>query len=296
MSWGIPDVLLSDEVREAFPFLLPFGIIGLWRWSLFFFRVVFWLCYRPIRPKKKEPDGTPTNRYKSSDVTIIVPTIDNGEEFLQAASYWMKNAPSEIIIVTSSKMEEQMRRTCQSLERDSNNPIFRVLAVPKPNKRMQMVAGINAATTDIVALSDDDAIWTEHFLEWCLAPFDDSRIGGVGSKQVMTPVDKERGETFWEVIADFRLTMRMIETSASTFVDGGMSCISGRTALYRREILADPVFQEAFVSETWQGKYPLHSGDDKFITRWLVKNEWNMYMQNHEDACLQTTFSKYPIL
>ena len=292
MSWGIPDVLVSNEVRQAFPFLLPFGIIGLWRWSLFFFRVVFWLCYRPIRPKKNDTDGRPANRYKSSDVTIIVPTIDNGEEFLQAAEYWKKNSPREIIVVTSTKMEEEMRRTCQSLQTTSDDPAFRVLSVPKPNKRVQMVAGVNAATTDIVALSDDDAIWTERFLDWLLAPFDDEKMGGVGSKQVMMPADKDQGVTFWEVIADFRLTMRMIETSASTFVDGGMSCISGRTALYRREILADPVFQEAFVNETWQGKYALHSGDDKFITRWLVKNEWNMQMQNHKEACLQTTFSK----
>jgi hypothetical protein len=93
-----------------------------------------------------------------------------------------------------------------------------------------------------------------------------------------------------KVIADFRLTMRMIETSATTFVDGGMSCISGRTAIYRTEILTDPKFQHEFQNETWLGKYGLHSGDDKFITRWLVKNQWNMRMQNHKDCCLQTTF------
>lgn len=107
-------------------------------------------------------------------------------------------------------------------------------------------------------------------------------------EQVMIPVGPYA--TFWEVIADFRLTMRMIETSASTFVDGGMSCISGRTAVYRTKILSDPKFEEAFVNEKWRGKYPLHSGDDKFITRWLVKHSWKMRLQNHKEACLQTTF------
>jgi cellulose synthase/poly-beta-1,6-N-acetylglucosamine synthase-like glycosyltransferase len=295
MSWGIPDVLIDDEVRAAFPFLIPFGIIGLWRWTLFAIRVVCWLLYRPIHPRKKDPyenNATTTtsrsaNRYQSDqDVTIIVPTIDNGEEFKVAAKYWKMNRPKEIIVVTSQKMELEMQRTCASID----SSLFRVLSVPQPNKRVQMVVGINAATTDIVALADDDAIWTEHFLEWCLAPFDDDKMGGVGSKQIMTPVDGS--PTFWEVIADFRLTMRMIECSASTFVDGGMSCLSGRTAIYRREILADPNFQTEFVNETWWGKYALHSGDDKFITRWLVKNGWNMYLQNHKEACLQTTFSK----
>lgn len=83
--------------------------------------------------------------------------------------------------------------------------------------------------------------------------------------------------------------MRMIETSATTFVDGGMSCLSGRTAVYRREILADPDFQDAFLDENWFGNH-LHSGDDKFLTRWVVKNEWDMQMQNHPEACLLTTF------
>ena len=285
MAWGVPDVLLPEAVREAYPFLLPFGIIGLWRWALFALRVVFWLCYRPIRPKKNQ-DGTSANKYKSSDVTIIVPTIDNGEEFKLAAKYWLLNDPHEVIIVTSDKMKAALEQACLQLDAPGK---FRVLSVPKPNKRLQMVTGVNAATTDIVALSDDDAIWTESFLDWCLAPFDQDRMGGVGSKQVMIPVGEY--PTFWEVIADFRLTMRMIETSASTFVDGGMSCLSGRTALYRRKILAEEEFQDAFTNETWLGKYGLHSGDDKFITRWLVTHDWNMQMQNHKDACLQTTFS-----
>ena len=94
-------------------------------------------------------------------------------------------------------MEEEMRRTCQSLQTSLTDPVFRVLAVPKPNKRVQMVTGVNAATTDIIALSDDDAIWTESFLDWCLAPFDDMKTGGVGSKQSTIPVGAY--PSFWEV-------------------------------------------------------------------------------------------------
>jgi cellulose synthase/poly-beta-1,6-N-acetylglucosamine synthase-like glycosyltransferase len=207
------------------------------------------MLYRPIHPKKN-PDGTSANVFKSSDVTIIVPTIDNGEEFLEAAKIWLKNRPFEVIIVTSDKMKEELTRTCATIDPD----LFRVLSVPKPNKRVQLMKGIHATQTSIVALSDDDAIWTSNFLNWMLAPFDDEKMGGVGSRQEMTAV--EGHATFWEVIADFRLTMRMIETSATTYVDGGMSCLSGRTAVYRTEILLDPEFEEAFLNEKWQGKVP----------------------------------------
>ncbi|CAB9519933.1 Glycosyl transferase family 2 [Seminavis robusta] len=272
--------------HEVIPFLIPFGIIGVWRWGLFLLRVIFRWLYCPITPRR-HGDGSSANKYKPSDVTIIVPTIDNGEEFLEAARNWQKNKPRQIIIVTSDTMKHEIQKTCEQAMDDPS--LFRVLSVPNPNKRVQLMKGVYAAETVIVALSDDDAIWTtSDFLQWMLAPFDDDNMGGVGSKQAMMPTG--RFPTVWEVIADFRLTMRMIETSATTFVDGGMSCLSGRTAVYRTEILQDPNFEREFVNEKWLGKYALHSGDDKFITRWLVKNNWKMQMQNHKDATLLTTF------
>ena len=36
----------------------------------------------------------------SEDVTIIVPTIDAGEEFKEAARSWLVGQPKEVIIVT----------------------------------------------------------------------------------------------------------------------------------------------------------------------------------------------------
>jgi len=182
---------------------------------LYIIRILCWLLYRPIKPKKN-PDGTSANRYKSSDVTIVIPTIDNGEEFIEAARQWIKNKPYEIIIVTSNEMKDALTNTC--IEIDPEMKLFSVLSVPRPNKRIQLMKGIWAVRTPLVALSDDDAIWTDEFLDWSLAPFDDERMGGVGSKQEMMPVGEK--VSAWEVIADFRLTMRMIEASATTFVDG----------------------------------------------------------------------------
>ena len=121
-----------------------------------------------------------------------------------------------------------------------------------------------------------------------LVPFENPRMGGVGSAQQMTPVGVNR--TVWEVIADMRLSMRMMEAAATTYGDGGISCLSGRTAVYRTEILVDPEFQDKFVHEKWRGKYQLTSGDDKFITRWLVSHDWEMRFQYNRAASLKTTF------
>jgi hypothetical protein len=40
----------------------------------------------------------------------------------------------------------------------------------------------------------------------------------------------------------------------------------------------------------WLCRYPLISGDDKFMTRWIVKHNWNMSMQVCPECTLATTF------
>lgn len=118
-------------------------------------------------------------------------------------------------------------------------------------------AGINAARTDLVCFTDDDAIWNANFLKWLIAPFDDPNMGGVGSSQIMRPNDLTRPPTVFERIADMRLSGRMLEAAASTFYDGSVSCLSGRTALYHKRILTDN-FPDQFCNELWWNKCAPH--------------------------------------
>lgn len=113
-------------------------------------------------------------------------------------------------------------------------------------------------------------------------------MGGVGTSQTVKSVG--RYQTVWEVLAGFRLTIRNIEIAASTHIDGGVCCLSGRTAAYRTCILQDPQFQYEFTHDFWLGKYPLNSGDDKFLTRWMVFHGWNTYVQICKEAELLSTF------
>ena len=84
--------------------------------------------------------------------------------------------------------------------------------------------------------------------------------------------------------------MRNLEITASTYIDGGVCCLSGRTAAYRTCILRDPDFQWKFTHEFWAGKYLQHSGDDKFLTRWLHSHGWKTYIQCCPEAELLSTF------
>ena len=84
--------------------------------------------------------------------------------------------------------------------------------------------------------------------------------------------------------------MRNIEIVSTTYIDGGVCCLSGRTAAYRTKILRDPDFQWKFTHEFWLGKYHQHSGDDKFLTRWLHSHAYKSFIQACPQAELQSTF------
>jgi len=262
---------------DRFAVFVPFGIIGFYRYLWYIIRVAASFTYRPI-PVPENP-----TYIASEDVTIVVPTIDAGEEFKEAAHSWLVGKPKEILIIT----EERMLGPLQELADSVDPSRIRVLTVPFANKRLQMTHGIRNTTTDIIVFADDDAIWPPTMLPSMLACFEDQKVGGVGTSQRVQPVGKKM--TVWEVLAAFRLTIRNIEISASTHIDGGVPCLSGRTASYRTVILKDPEFLHGFTHDFWLGKYQLNSGDDKFLTRWMVSHGWNTYIQCCKEAELLST-------
>ncbi|KDN42401.1 glycosyltransferase family 2 protein [Tilletiaria anomala UBC 951] len=252
---------------DKFPVFVPFGVIGFYRYFWYLIRLAAALVYRPIPPPLN-----PTY-IASEDVTIIVPTIDAGEEFKEAAYSWLESKPAQIIIVTEAKMKGPL----QELANQVDPSRITVLTVPKANKRLQMSHGIRNTMTDIIVFADDDAIWPPTMLEWILACFEDQQVGGVGTSQRVKPIGNRM--TVWETLAAFRLSIRNFEIASSTHIDGGVPCLSGRTAAYRTVILKDPAFLHGFTNDYWLGKYLLNSGDDKFLTRWLVSHGWNTYIQ-----------------
>jgi cellulose synthase/poly-beta-1,6-N-acetylglucosamine synthase-like glycosyltransferase len=248
-----------------------------YRYLWYLIRIAASVTYRPV-PLPENP-----TYIAEEDVTIIVPTIDAGEEFKEAARSWLVGKPKEIIIVTEDKMLGPLQELANAVDPRR----IRVITVPYANKRLQMVKGIKEVTTDIIVFADDDAIWPPTLLPYVLACFEDQKVGGVGTSQRVQPVGDKF--TVWEVLAAFRLTIRNIEISASTHIDGGVCCLSGRTAAYRTVILKDPEFIQGFTHDYWLGKYHLNSGDDKFLTRWMVAHGWSTYIQCCKEAELLST-------
>ena len=92
-----------------------------------------------------------------------------------------------------------------------------------------------------------------------------------------------------QAFAARRLAVRRAEITSSFALDGSITCISGRTAAYRAEIVSDPAFLAGFTNETWRGKWPLNSGDDQFMSRWVLDKGWAMRLQSAPEAELETT-------
>jgi len=166
----------------------------------------------------------------------------------------------------------------------------------------------------------------------------------------------------WEIFADFRLTAKTMENACAMFLGNAVTCLSGRTAVYRTCIFrptskkgpgnphanrlfgfqqngfrpsevppdasvssswkateeqhgepervlnsVDAAAQQhvsdsdacqrlyasfctAFLNDRWNGKHLLVSGDDKFLTRWLVTHGWRMRILFGQSARIHTTF------
>ncbi|GAA6060740.1 hypothetical protein JCM10212_003784 [Sporobolomyces blumeae] len=273
---------------DHFAFFLPLGLIGVFRYLWFVIRLLAAWAYKPI-PVPLKPTYFP-----QEDVTIVVPTIDSDAHFLTAMRSWLVGQPFEILIITTFAVLPELERLAaeMNVEDAERNPEMakrgllgrdgrgrvKVFGVDKANKRRQMVEGIKRTETDIIVFADDDAIWPPRLLPLVLACFEDLSIGGVGTSQVVAPLRASGKLTVWETLAAFRLSIRNVEIAASTYLDGGVPCLSGRTAAYRSIILKDPAFMTEFTNDYWRGKYHLNSGDDKFLTRWCVlrwtRNTW----------------------
>ncbi|KAF3920693.1 hypothetical protein ABW21_db0209047 [Orbilia brochopaga] len=212
--------------------------------------------FRPI-PIPEKPTYTP------DDATLVIPTIDGeGEDFKETLQRCLDTGLKEIIIVTIKRHQQRLEDVASKLHPNR----IRVFAIRKANKRKQMVKAIPEVKTKLLIFADDDVMWPSTFLPWILAPFENPRIGGAGTSQRLARTAKR---TFWTILGAFYLERRNFEFSATTHMDGGVSCLSGRTVAYRTKILQDKAFMDGFTNELWRGKFALNTDDDNFLTRWI---------------------------
>ncbi len=260
-------VILSDtlgsaivQLQETFWFYIPLGIVGIWRWLVWGIKKTGSAIYKPI-------PGCSSNY----SLSVITPVYnEDPRTFNLALQSWEKNKPDEIIAVIDERDKD-----CISVFQTfcKNRPYAKLLVTPKPGKRQALADGIVEAKSKIVALVDSDSIWDSKIKENLLGPFSNPVIGGVTPRN--HPLKRE---SIWQKMTDVFWDMRnYYDLPSQTAVGSVLTCLTGRTSLYRREILL-PKLNE-FLNEILLGKRK-ESGEDKCLTRLIQRDGWKTYYQS----------------
>ncbi|KIV97388.1 hypothetical protein PV10_01144 [Exophiala mesophila] len=266
-----------------------FIVYFLWRYVRLVVNLWAFWTFKPI-PIPDNPTLFP------KDVTVILPTLDGeGDELERTIASILANEPKEIILVTIDENLPKAKRTMSRMPAARYGRI-RCMSVKQANKRRQMARAIPEVTTKIIVFADDDVTWPIETLKWILAPFEDDKYGGVVTCQRLR---RAENPTFTQRIYGFLgalyLERRNFDCAATTHLDGGVPCLSGRTCAYRTSILQDVQFTNGFTNERWWfGQYQLNADDDNFLTRWMVSHGHSTYIQYHPKCEVQTTLEDNP--
>jgi len=244
---------------EWYPFFLPLGFIGVWRWSVWFIKKITGSFYQPQKPGFK------------ASVSIIIPVYNEDPKiFLQALLSWEKNRPTEIIAV----IDHTDKQCIEIFKRFTEGKSYAKLIITKiPGKREALGEGIKRAESEILALVDSDTIWTTETLINGIAPFKDIKIGGVATKQSL-----QKPSTLAQKLFGARLEQRYWDDFPFLAKVGNqIVCLSGRTAFYRKSALL-PILDK-MLYEKFMGKKVI-SGEDKRLTYLIEAAGWKTTYQS----------------
>jgi hyaluronan synthase len=225
----------------------PLGVIGLLSWSVWFVR-------RFLSRHRYSPV---VNGYRTT-TSLVVPVYREDPNVLERClRTWLREAPDEVILVVDDRDDallDHLRRLAL--------PRVRILAWRHTGKRGALGAGVREASGEVIVFADSDTEWRPGLLAALQMPFVDPKVGGVGSRQhVYLPQTN-----LWRRVAYWMLNTRYLDYVPAMSRRGGVACLSGRTAAYRRSVIAP--LMPALEREIFLGRECV-AGDDGRLT-WLV--------------------------
>lgn len=279
---GFLSILIATPANATFLFLFIFRYL-----RLLVHIISFYCIYKPT-PVPADPT------LKPEDCTIIIPTVDpENAGFRECLTTVLQNKPGAILIVTvgSSKLK-LVEEVVAPFRESSPSTEISVTQTAVANKRRQVCHALPLVKTAITVLVDDHVYWpSERFLPTILAPFEDPKVGGLGTNKAVRREgwgwSMNSVYNFWGCVY---LERHNFEIAATNAIDGGVFVLSGRTSAHRTCILQDPDFIQGFSNEMFFfGKFgPINPDDDNFITRWEVKKGWKLKIQYCDDARIET--------
>ncbi|KAI0015196.1 polysaccharide synthase [Xylariomycetidae sp. FL0641] len=268
---------LDDIQRSMVGIHWPLILAAFWAWGRLDQHYQSQFMYKPV-PLVKKP------KYKSKDVSIVVCTIGPVENFEHCLKSWLANDPLELIIVTTADcfkvIDDRVAEAKRSLSASQAKKI-RVMSTDVAGKRVQMVAGVNAARGKIIATVDDHIFWPTTIVKYMLPCFEEPGVRAAGpGTGVYLPEDRRNPETItkWEAVATRLAWKGTPGYKAMYAASGWIVTLAGTTAFYRASILKDRSFQRAHLNDNWFG-HTIDVGDDTSISRWVTNKGWKQVVQ-----------------
>ena len=236
---------LFDGLDAVMPYF-PIAIAGTVVWALWLYRVILSARAKPI-----ESDFATTT-------SVVVPSYHEDPDILmRCLESWREQNPTEIIIVLDTVDLQAFDRITALGDRRITPVLF-----DHVGKRSALGVGIRRASSELLILTDSDTSWEPELLVNVQKPFIDANVGGVSTQQNVY----QRTTSIWRRVADWLVNLRYLNYVPAMGAAGAVPCISGRTAVYRRDAVL-PVLDN-LENEFFLGKRCI-SGDDGRLT-WLV--------------------------
>ncbi len=244
---GLPTIFATTgDYLSQWVKYLPIGIAGLIVWGLWLYRVVMSGLAKPI-----ESD------FRTSTSLVVPSYHEDPAILLRCLESWRAQNPDEIIIVLDVEDTKAFAKVV-ALGDDRVHPIL----FHHVGKRSALGVGIRQAKSEIIVLVDSDTSWEPDLLVNVQKPFEDPKVGGVGTQQNVY----QRNSSLWRMIADWLVNLRYYNYVPAMGRVGAVPCLSGRTAAYRRSAVL-PVLDN-LENEFFLGRRCI-AGDDGRLT-WLV--------------------------
>jgi cellulose synthase/poly-beta-1,6-N-acetylglucosamine synthase-like glycosyltransferase len=226
--------------------VIPLGIAGILVWTLWIYRAISSRFYKPI-----------VNDFRLTTSVVVPSYREDPRILLRCLESWQSQDPDEIIIVIDVDDVE-----CQRLLAEVEDPRLKVIVFKHSGKRSALGVGIRAASNEVLVFADSDTSWEPGLLDAVQMPFVDPVVGGVGTQQNVF----QRTTSIWRRIADWLINLRYYDYVPAMSRKGGVICLSGRTAAYRRSVILPVV--ENLENEFFLGRRCI-AGDDGRMT-WLT--------------------------
>jgi hyaluronan synthase len=244
------DAFLTHDIQQLvtqIKLVLPFGLLGAVSWVIWLVR---WILSRTYQPT--------VNNFRTTTSVVIPSYREDPDVLIRCLETWLDNQPDEVILVVDLADTEVLDRL--NAYRDDER--VRVVPFKHEGKRSALAVGMRMAKYEIIVLADSDTAWEPGLLDALHMPFADPMVGAVGTRQNAVL----RDSSIWRIVADWMINTRYLDYVPLESMYGGVACLSGRTAAYRRSVVVSVISELEY--EYFFGRLCV-AGDDGRLT-WLV--------------------------